>query len=117
MILHVTAILGFQLLGEVLTRGLALPVPGPVMGMVLMLAFFVLRPTAAETMRPTAQGLLAHLSLLFVPAGVGVVGHARALGEDGPAIVAALVLSTALAIAVGALVFVAVARLTGDSDD
>ncbi|MGG7645201.1 CidA/LrgA family protein [Rhodovulum sp. YNF3179] len=117
MIRTVTILLGFQLLGEVIARGLGLIVPGPVIGMALLLALLWTRPRLAGSIMPTAQGLLAHLSLLFVPAGVGVVGHAGALGAEGPAIVIALVASTVLAIAVGALVFTGVARLTGDGDD
>jgi len=113
MILDIAALLGFQLLGEVLARALVLPLPGPVIGMALMLAAFLIRPAFARRILPTAQGLLRHLSLLFVPAGVGVIGHADALGRSGPALMLALVLSTVLALAAGALTFVALARLTG----
>jgi len=117
MIGHLAAILAFQLAGEVIVRGAGITLPGPVLGMALMLAVFVARPRAAEAIRPTAQGLLAHLSLLFVPAGVGIVGHVGRLGADGPAILVALVVSTAAAIAVGALAFVATARALGQSGD
>ena len=117
MIVHLATILGFQLIGEVLARGLGLPVPGPVIGMVLLLAFFAIVPKAEAAVRPTAQGLLRHLSLLFVPAGVGVVGHLGALGTDGPAILLALVVSTVAAIVAGSLAFVFLARLTGARDD
>lgn len=116
MIVHLTTILGFQLLGEILVRSLGLPVPGPVLGMALLLGLFVAVPRTADAIRPTAQTLLAHLSLLFVPAGVGVVGHLARLGGDGPAIGLALLASTVIAIAVGALVFQWVARLVGAED-
>ena len=113
MIQHLTLILIFQLMGEGLARGFGLLVPGPVIGLALLLGLFLLLPGLAAQVRPTAQGLLAHLSLLFVPAGVGVVGHLELLaGAQGAALLAALVISTALAIAVGALVFSGVARLT-----
>lgn len=110
-------ILLFQLLGEALSRAASLPVPGPVTGLVLLVAACLIHPPLAEALRSTANGILAHLGLLFVPAGVGVVGHVGALGADGPALAAALVGSTVAAIAVGAGVFVAVARLTGRGDD
>jgi putative effector of murein hydrolase LrgA (UPF0299 family) len=74
-------------------------------------------PRLADLIRPLATGILGHLSLLFVPAGVGVVGHLSALGSQGPAIFLALIVSTALAMAAGALVFAGVARLTGNVDD
>ena len=116
MILHLTTILIFQLIGETLTRSFSLIVPGPVLGMALLLAFFIVAPRAAAAMQPTAQTLLSHLSLLFVPAGVGIVSHLDRMGSDGPAILLALAVSTALAIAVGALVFSGLSKLMGTSE-
>lgn len=107
------ALLLTQLAGEALARGLGLPLPGPVLGMLFLLAAFRLWPGLADRVRPAAQGILANLSLLFVPAGVGVVGHIGRIGTEGAGLLLALALSTALAIAVGALAFVTVARLTG----
>ncbi len=117
MILNITIILGFQLTGEVMTRALSLPLPGPVTGMALLLAAFLIRPELATRVLPTSQGILQHLSLLFVPAGVGVVSHTDALGDSGVALLIALVGSTVLALAVGALTFVALARLTDNAGD
>ena len=116
MIVHLATLLAFQLAGETLSRGLGLIVPGPVIGMVLLLAFFIAVPKAAAAIQPTAQGLLSHLSLLFVPAGVGIVAHLDKLGADGVPILLALLVSTALSIAVGALVFVGLARLMGANE-
>jgi putative effector of murein hydrolase LrgA (UPF0299 family) len=117
MIVHLAVLLAFQLAGETLSRGLGLIVPGPVIGMVLLLGFFMVFPRVAALVQPTALGLLSHLSLLFVPAGVGIVGHLDKLGLDGVAILLALAGSTALAIAVGALVFVGLARLVGTPNE
>lgn len=116
MIHALTVILICQLLGEVGSRALSLPVPGPVLGMALLLAGFIASPRLAALVRPTGEGILRHLTLLFVPAGVGVVGHLGTLAAYGPVVALALVGSTVLAIAVGAGVFVAVARLTGNAD-
>lgn len=116
VILHLTTILIFQLIGETLARSFGLIIPGPVLGMALLLAFFIAVPRAAASIQPTAQGLLSHLSLLFVPAGVGIVGHLDRLGTDGPAILLALAVSTALAITVGALVFAGLSKLMGSSE-
>lgn len=115
MILNITVLLGFQLAGEVIVRSLALPVPGPVLGMAMLLAAFLARPAFAARMLTTTGALLAHLSLLFVPAGVGVISHAGAVGQAGPALLAALFISTILALAAAALTFVLVARLTGSA--
>lgn len=117
MIQAVLVLLSFQLVGEVIARGLGLLVPGPVIGLVLLLIALLMFPKLADAIRSTASGILAHLSLLFVPAGVGVVGHLDVLGAQGGELMVALVVSTLLAISVGALTFVAVSKLIGLSDD
>lgn len=114
MILAVAILLSCQLIGETLARGLGLPVPGPVLGMALLLIGCLALPRLAQAVMPTAQGVLAHLSLLFVPAGVGVISHLDVLGASGPALLVVLVASTGLALVAGVLTFVMVARLTGD---
>lgn len=114
MIPALLAILCCQLAGEALARSLDLPLPGPVLGLMLLLAGFAALPRLVAVVRPLAQGILGNLSLLFVPAGVGVVGHLDTLAAAGLPILLALVGSTVLAIAVGALVFAAVARATGN---
>lgn len=116
MIHGLTILLVFQLTGEIIARSFGLPVPGPVIGMALLLAAMALSARVADTVRPTAQGLLSHLSLLFVPAGVGIVGHLSLLSEHGVALFATLLISTVLAIAAGALVFSALLKLTGSED-
>jgi holin-like protein len=113
MIHAVALLLAFQLAGEIVARLSGLPLPGPVLGMAALMLAFLAWPTLHTRTETTANGLLGHLSLLFVPAGVGVVGHLGRLGANGAPILAAILVSTALAIAVGAGVFVAVARLTG----
>lgn len=116
MIRALTLILLCQLAGEVSARGLGLPVPGPVLGMALLWGLMAARAPLAEAVRPVGEGILRHLSLLFVPAGVGVVGHLDRLGPQALALGLAIVVSTALAIAAGALAFTLVARLTGSRD-
>jgi len=116
MIIALSLILGFQLVGEVLSRALNLPLPGPVVGLCLLVATCILRPALANLLRPTAQGLLSHLSLFFVPAGVGVVAHLGVIRDYGIGLAVAIMGSTVLAIAAGALAFEAVARLTRTVD-
>lgn len=105
-------ILSCQLAGEALARAAGLPLPGPVLGMIVLLGLMLASARITALVRPVAQGILAHLSLLFVPAGVGVVGHLATLGSQTLAILTAILVSTVLAIGVGALTFAAVARLT-----
>ncbi|MEO1234595.1 MAG: CidA/LrgA family protein [Myxococcota bacterium] len=87
-------LLGFQWVGEVLVRLLELPVPGPVLGFVGLLGFLAVRGGPPEDLRQTSEGLLKHLSLLFVPAGVGVVAHLERLETAGLPLVVALVIGT-----------------------
>jgi holin-like protein len=97
-------LLVLQLLGEALVYLLKLPLPGPVVGMALLLTLLALRPQLLGALKPTSQNLLQHLSLLFVPAGVGVMLHLQRLGDEALAIGVALVLSTWVGLAVAALV-------------
>lgn len=110
MLHALAALLSLQLLGEVVVRWLAWPVPGPVLGMALLVLALGLRPAWLLALRPTAQGLLQHLSLLFVPAGVGVMLHLQRLGEEAWAIGIALILSTWIGMACAAGVSVALMR-------
>ena len=104
-ILHALALLlAFQLIGEAATFALALPVPGPVLGMTLLLFAVALRRDLLVRLKPTSSTLLTHLSLLFVPAGVGVMLHVARIASEWLPILVALVTSTALAIVVTALV-------------
>jgi holin-like protein len=117
MLAALTVLLVFQLIGEVAVQLLALPVPGPVIGLMLLFATFCARRNIAEPLRDTATGILQHLSLLFVPAGVGVMVHfSRVSGEWLP-IIAAVIISTALAIAVSALVMQALMRVHSDGGE
>jgi len=89
-----------QFAGEVAARGLGLPFPGPVIGLVLLLLLLALRGGPSEEMRTTSNGLLRHLSLLFVPAGVGVVTQLDVLGRNWLPVAASILVSTALGLAV-----------------
>lgn len=117
MIRALTLILLCQLAGETAARGLALPVPGPVAGMGLMIGLLAVSARVRADVVPVAEGMLRHLSLFFVPAGVGVVAHLDRLGGQALALGAAILVSTVLALIAGALAFAAVARLTGNRDD
>jgi putative effector of murein hydrolase LrgA (UPF0299 family) len=81
MLPALTLLLVCQLLGEIVIRALGLPVPGPVLGMFFLFLFLLLRDGPSTELRTTAQALLQHLSLLFVPAGTGVVLYLRLIQE------------------------------------
>ena len=110
MLAAITLLLLFQLAGEAIAVFLALPVPGPVIGMGLLFAGLAWRGGPSVDLRETARGLLQHLSLLFVPAGVGVMLHWQRMAEEWPALLVALVASTFITIAITALVLGALTR-------
>ena len=112
MLEALTLILVCQLAGEVAVLLSGLPLPGPVLGMLLLLAWLFVRGGVPEAVGRTADTLLAHLSLLFVPAGVGVLVHWERVRDQWAAIAAALVLGTLVTLAVTALTMAAVVRLT-----
>ena len=96
-------LLVLQSAGELLAHALRLPFPGPVVGLVLLLA--ALHVEAVRTpVAACADFLLAHLSLLFVPVGVGVMTHLGLLGEYGGRLLLVIALSTWIGLAVTALV-------------
>ena len=96
MLVSFASLLLFQCLGEGITFAFKLPVPGPVVGMLLLFVALVLYPPLLEKIEATGSELLRHLSLLFVPAGVGIVAAATQLRGQWVAMIAALVVSTLL---------------------
>ena len=104
MIGAITLLLVFQLFGEVLAQSLNLPIPGPVIGMALLFMTLTARGGPSTDLRNTAQGLLQHLSLLFVPAGTGVMLHFQRVSDEWLPLLVSLVASTAITITVTALV-------------
>jgi holin-like protein len=112
MLAYLTAIFCCQLFGELLVSATGLPLPGPVCGMALLFLGLLVRGSIPTELAGVGTALLDNLSLLFIPAGVGVMLHAPLIGRDWLAISVALVVSTALTIAVTALVMAKLAPST-----
>lgn len=112
MISALAVLLVFQLLGEIAVRWSGAPAPGPVVGMVLLFLVLLWRGNLPDSLRATAGTLLSHLSLLFIPAGVGIMQYGALLAEEWLAIAAALVLSTLITVVVSALVMKAIIHWT-----
>jgi len=108
-------ILLFQGLGELVSRFLVPLIPGPVAGLVLMLAWLRLRDGPRRDVELVSGALVRHLGLLFVPAAVGVVMFWPQLRANALAVLAALVASVVLTIAVSALLLRALGREPRDA--
>jgi putative effector of murein hydrolase LrgA (UPF0299 family) len=96
--------------GEAVQRALHLPVPGPVLGLLLLLALLAMRRRTSEALQSTARSLLARLPLLFVPAGVGIIAHLALIRAEWLPIGAAIAGSTVVAILATAFAVRAIER-------
>lgn len=115
MLGYLTLIFCCQLLGELLATGLNLPLPGPVCGMVLLLCGLHLHGSVPAALERTTDVLLGNLSLLFIPAGAGVMLHAGLMQRDWVAITIALTGSTVITIAVTASVMAGLSRYLNEA--
>lgn len=103
MIFDLTILLSCQLAGEAVAFWAGLPVPGPVLGLALLVILLTALGEPPGTLESTGNGLLQHLSLLFVPAGVGVMLHAQRIAAEWLPLLTALAFSTWISMAVAAL--------------
>jgi holin-like protein len=103
MLGYLTVIFCCQLAGELLVSATGIPVPGPVGGMAILFTGLALYGSVPPDLAAVGSALLDNLALLFIPAGVGVMLHAALIGRDWLPISVALIISTALTIAVTAL--------------
>ncbi|ALK08875.1 CidA/LrgA family protein [Blastochloris viridis] len=99
-----------QLAGETAVRFVHAPVPGPVAGMALLLAILAVRGRVPDAVGDTADTILRNMSLMFVPAGVGIVQQYGLLADSGLKLAVVLVVSTVIAMVVTGRVFQALAR-------
>lgn len=120
MIASLSLILICQLIGEVIVRGLRMPLPGPVIGMALLFVALIARdrisalargPLRDGAVEGASKSLLAHLSLMFVPAGVGVVQNLDLLAQRGIAIAVVLAASVVVTLLVTVATFLIISRL------
>ena len=99
----ITVLLIYQLLGEVLVRSFKLPIPGPVVGMSFLFITLVMYKRVPLALETASTALLSHLSLLFIPAGVGLMLYFDALTQEWLPILVTLIASTLISMAIIAL--------------
>jgi holin-like protein len=126
MIASLSLILLCQLAGEAFVRGLGLPMPGPVIGLMILLVLLLIRdrfaliargPLQGDGVESVSRGLLANLSLLFVPAGVGVVQKIDLIVDHGIAFLGVLVMSVLITLLVTVATFLVASRLLTRGSD
>ncbi|MCM2971260.1 CidA/LrgA family protein [Larsenimonas suaedae] len=109
-------LLACQLLGELIVKAGHLPIPGPVAGMIVMLIALMVRGRVPDGVRLVSEGLLKYLTLLYVPAGVGIMVYFATLGQNLLTIAVTLVGSIVLTQVVTALVLKALTRKRGQNE-
>lgn len=111
-----TLLLLYELAGEVIVLILPTPIPGPVVGMLLLFLTLLLRKRPNVALETASDTLLSHLSLLFIPAGVGIMVHFERLSQEWLSICVALIVSTLITMAVTAAVMKKVLQLLGEEN-
>lgn len=117
MLKAILLLLVCQLAGEFVSQYFAIPIPGPVVGMALLLVIIHTAPAMRDIVQDTAGIILRNLSLLFVPAGVGVMLHVATVREQWLAILISLVAGTIMTLAVTGLTIKLATRLLAPRDD
>jgi holin-like protein len=118
MVVGLAVVLLCQLIGEVFATLTGLPVPAPVVGLVLLFGFFLVRDRwewlpfslRSEEIDKSCETLVQQMALLFVPAGVGIVQRLGILQANVLGILAIIVVTTAISITVTAFTFRLVSR-------
>jgi holin-like protein len=112
MLVGFLVLLFCQLLGELIVIATGWPVPGPVLGMLILLLLLMVLKNTPDAIRHISEGLLKYLAFLYVPAGVGLMVHYKLLEAYWLALTLSLFISTVLALLVTAIIFKLAARLS-----
>jgi putative effector of murein hydrolase LrgA (UPF0299 family) len=117
MIESLTLLLVCQLAGEVVARISGVPLPGPVLGMTILFIGLMMRGSVPEPLQQTTKSILDHLSLLFVPAGVGVMIYLPLIADEWVPIAGAVIIGTLVTIAVTAWIMSGLLGRSGEAAD
>ncbi|PPK61113.1 CidA/LrgA family protein [Malaciobacter marinus] len=102
MLKGIIVLLIFQFLGECITKLFSLLIPGPVIGMILLLLFLMIRKSSFKSLDNAVFIHLRYLPMLFIPAAMGIITQADILQKEFWAILISLVLGTIIALAFSA---------------
>jgi holin-like protein len=99
-----------QLIGEVISRSCGLPIPGAVIGLILLYLLLWTRWVDPDDLGATTGFLHQNLGLLFVPAGVGVIAYLPMIADEWAILLASILFSVVATLAVTGLVMAQLAR-------
>lgn len=117
MLHYLTILVCCHLAGELIVTALKVPLPGPVLGMAILFMGLVSNGGIPDDLAKVADGLLANLSLLFVPAGTGIMLHVGLISRDLLPISVSILVSTIATIAVTSVMMAALSPHTAGSED
>ena len=111
-----TILLIYQLAGEITVLLLQLPLPGPVLGMIMLFLTLIASRRSATSLELVSNSLLSHLALLFVPAGVGIIVHFDRIIDEWLPLTVALLASTVITMMATAAIMLGSIRLLARDD-
>lgn len=110
-------VFAFQLVGTFIAQGLLLSVPGPVIGMAMLLVWLLSGLRVPESLDKLTTNFLSYLPLLFVPAAVGVIRYGDVLVDKGGLLLLVILLSTLAGLIVSVMVFSFIAARMSPPND
>lgn len=102
MLQGILTLLLFQFVGECCVKLFALKIPGPIIGMVLLLLFLLFRKSSFPALDVTVSWLLRYLPLFIIPAAAGIITQIDTISKEAVAILSSLIVGTFLALAFSA---------------
>lgn len=104
MLMQLALLMAFQWIGDTLVKYIGITFPGPLCGMLLLLGFLFVSGGPSQDLKSVGSTLIDHLGLLFVPAGTAVIAYGALFAHEGVAVLAALFVSTTVAVHIGGVI-------------
>jgi putative effector of murein hydrolase LrgA (UPF0299 family) len=98
MLKGIIVLLVFQFFGECISKFFELLVPGPVIGMILLLIFLIIRKSSFPSLDTAVFLHLRYLPMLFIPAAMGIITQIDVITKEFWAIFISLFLGTTIAL-------------------
>lgn len=111
MLQGIITLIALQLVGETISHYFEIPIPGAIIGMVLLLLYLMIKGYVATPLATTAQKLFPYLPLLLIPASVGVIQYGALLEREGVAVLAALIISLVISFIATPFIFQALIKV------